>query len=170
MRGPCISGVCREPPVCEVCAHAARSDMEMEVEIAVASATVTEGETTEIELAPITCPQTVPDLNEDCPICLESLGDNGGTVAELQCGHGLCHPCLKAMLSARLKSCPFCRLRLPATTEHHRPSIDHQQGNAVNASNLPRQMHVSPLSPFSIRLFMKIMFTAASRRCWDLQT
>jgi hypothetical protein len=124
-----------------------QTEVETGVETEVGMEVDTEMATAEQVLISPTLPQTVPDVNADCPICLEALGDHGGMVAELQCGHALCHACLTEAQSARYKCCPLCRLRLPQTTEDHRPSARERRERFKLAKSNARQAFTTMLYP-----------------------
>lgn len=49
-----------------------------------------------------------------CPVCLEPLGDKGGLIAELQCGHRYCLECVADSLRQRECCTRGARRRTPA--------------------------------------------------------
>ena len=48
---------------------------------------------------------------EECPVCLEVVGEGGGDVSVTDCGHRLHSECLVSLRS-RMERCPVCRARI----------------------------------------------------------
>ena len=66
-------------------------------------------------------------LNEDCPICLQSLKINlsgtnvccGGYARKLKCGHSV-HVCCQIYKNINLRKCSLCRKELTTTNIYYK--------------------------------------------------
>lgn len=79
-----------------------------------------EEETSSDEVATEAEPCRVPAGGEDeCPICTEPYDDEGHKPALLNCNHGLCRACLRAIMDTAASAefgrvrCPICRQKTP---------------------------------------------------------
>jgi hypothetical protein len=89
----------------------------------------------------------------DCPLCLQVLGSEGSLVAELQCGHTCCEPCLDVAIKAtRDPVCFKCRRWCLAGSK--------VRGREPSASERRKRMALfdksSSMSDFTTRIYSAV--------------
>uniref|UniRef100_A0A7S0PUW0 RING-type domain-containing protein n=1 Tax=Coccolithus braarudii TaxID=221442 RepID=A0A7S0PUW0_9EUKA len=87
------------------------------------------------EFDALTSEQVTEDQNVSCPIC---LGELIGEASVMPCAHRF-HPCcLRPWLQQHSRSCPVCRLPLPATTASGEPSHSANASTSEHAQGAER--------------------------------